>query len=190
MLLSPERYEELNQEVLGLIEVYGITDYPVDVFALAGQMGIVLRPYSSIPLAKRHAFLDVSKDAFTIAEGQYEADATYICYNGSVNRGRLRHSIAHEIGHIWLEHPNDDEPHESEAGYFSGYLLAPTPLVLQHTNLRISEVEKLFEISHEAARIAVERASKRVYCRKPVYWYEHVLTQICTVERGGRVEIA
>ena len=190
MLLSPERYEELNLEVLALIQAYGISTYPVDVFALAGQMGIALRPYSSIPLSKRHAFLDVSKDAFTIAEGQYKADATYICYNSNVNRGRLRHSIAHEIGHIWLEHPNDDEPHESEAGYFAGYLLAPAPLILQHTNLKISEIEELFEISHEAARIAAKRASNRINCGKPVCWYEQVLTQICTVERGGHAEIA
>ena len=88
------------------METYGSGEYPLDVFALAGRMGIILRPYSSVPLAKRSAFKSVSKDAFTIAPGEYEVDTTFICYDQDANKGRLRQSIAHEIAHIWLEHPS------------------------------------------------------------------------------------
>jgi len=190
MLLSSDRYEELNQEVVDLMEAYGFASFPMDVFELAGKMGIVLRPYSSIPLAKRSAFLEVSRDAFTIAAGEYETDTTFICYNESANRGRLRQSVAHEIAHIWLEHPSDDEPYETEAEYFAAYLLAPIPLVLKHSNLNIFEVSSAFNISHEAARIAVERAENRMRCRKPFFEYEYTLISMSAVGKGNGLAIA
>lgn len=190
MMLSPERYEELNQEAVNLLEDYGFRSFPLDVSALAARMGIALRPYSSIPHAKRQAFLDVSKDAFTIAEGEYEADATYICFDSNVSKGRLRHSIAHEIAHIWLEHPSHMEPYETEANYLAAYLLAPIPLVLKHTNLNAYEVESCFGVSYKAATIAIERAVNRMECRKPNFGYEDTLLRMCTVGGGGRLEIA
>ena len=101
MYLSPSRYEELNREVADLMETYGVGRYPLDVFALAGRMGVVLRSYSYIPLAKRQAFPPASKDAFTIVPGEYEVDTTFICYNQNANKGRMKQSIAHEIAHIW-----------------------------------------------------------------------------------------
>lgn len=190
MRLTSSRYEELNQEVVDLLEAYGFTAFPMNIFELAGKMGIVLRPYSSIPLAKRSAFLEVSKDAFTIAEGEYEADATFICYNENANRGRLRQSIAHEIAHIWLEHPSDDEPYETEAEYFAAYLLAPIPLVLKHSSLDALSVSNLFDISREAARIAVDRAGNRIRCGKPYFEYECALIDMSRVEKERGLAIA
>jgi len=54
--------------------------FPLDVFYLAGKMGVCLRSYSSVPLAKRLVFGDVFKDAFTISKGEYEVDTTFICF--------------------------------------------------------------------------------------------------------------
>lgn len=190
MQLTPEKYEELNQEVVDLLETYGFASFPMDVFELAGKMGIVLRPYSSIPLAKRSAFLEVSKDAFTIAAGDYETDTTFICYNERANRGRLRQSVGHEIAHIWLEHPSDEEPFETEAEYFAAYLLAPIPLVIKYSSLDVCSVSSLFRISHEAARIAVERAGNRIRCRKPCFEYECTLINMGTVGKGNDLAIA
>ena len=177
-------------EVVELIEAYGIGVYPINVFALAAKMGIVLRPYSSIPFADRAAFVAVSKDAFTIADGKYETDTTFICFNENSNRSRLRQSICHEIAHIWLEHVDDEEPHETEAEYFAAYLLAPIPLILKHTDLSINEISSLFDVSYDAARIAAERARNRIACRKPVFQYEHTLTTTCGLRGGGFLESA
>ncbi len=173
MYLSPSRYEELNREVADLMETYGVGRCPLDVFALASRMGVVLRPYSSIPLAKRQAFLHASKDAFTIAPGEYEVDTTFICYNQNANKGRMKQSIAHEIAHIWLEHPSDDEPYETEAEYFAAYMLAPIPIIIKLKLASAPEVRNCFQISYEAARIALERANNRCRCGKAGFEYEY-----------------
>lgn len=190
MLLSPARYEELNKEVVDLLDTYGLTSYPLDVFALAGKMGIVLRSYSSIPLSKRKEFEDVSKDAFTIAKGEYEVDTTFICFNQNAARGRRNHSIAHEISHIWLEHPSSDEPYETEAEYFAAYLLAPIPLLIDNKISTISEVQRYFDTSYDAARISLERASNRCRCGKPRYDYEYSIIDLCDLKEGGAYESA
>ena len=190
MYLKPSRYEELNREVADLLETYGADDYPLDVFSLAGKMGIVLRPYSSIPLAKRAAFIDVSKDAFTIAPGKYEVDTTFICFDQNVNKGRQRQSLAHEIAHIWLEHPSDEEPFETEAEYFAAYLLAPIPLVLRLGLTSIWEVQEHFGVSSEAARIALERARNRCRCGKAGFEYEFEIIEMYNLKGGGSLAIA
>ncbi len=190
MYLKPSRYEELNREVADLIEAYDADMYPLDVFALAGRMGIVLMPYSSIPLAKRSAFMGISKDAFTIAPGEYEVDTTFICYDQDANRGRLRQSIAHEIAHIWLEHPSDEEPFETEAEYFAAYLLAPIPLIIKLRLASVREVQKRFGISFEAARIALERAGNRCRCGKAGFGYEYRIISMHSRKGGGYLETA
>lgn len=190
MYLGPSRYEELNLEAVDLIETYGIEKYPLNVFALAARMGIVLRPYLSIPFAKRPAFSSVSKDAFTIAPGEYEVDTTFICYNQDANKGRLKQSIAHEIAHIWLEHPSDEEPFETEAEYLAAYLLAPIPLIIQSRLTTVHEVRERFGISFEAARIALERARNRRRCGKAGFEYEYKIICMCNAKGGGSLEIA
>ncbi len=190
MLLKPSRYEELNQEVVDLFETYGMPTFPLDVFYLAGKMGVCLRSYSSVPLAKRLVLGDVSKDAFTISKGEYEVDTTFICFNQDVNAGRLRHSIAHEIAHIWLEHPSDDEPFETEANYFAAYLLAPIPVVINRRLRTPREVQDYFGISQEAARIALERAGNRRNCGKPGFDYEYRVIEMSVLKGGGCLESA
>lgn len=190
MYLSPSRYEELNMEVVELFETYGEPTYPLDVFALAAKMGIVLRSYSSIPHAKRASFVDVSKDAFTLSKGEYEVDTTFICFNQDANEGRLRQSIAHEIAHIWLEHPSSEEPFETEAEYFAAYLLAPIPVIIKQRMLTIREVQNHFEISYEAARIALERCANRCNCRKPGFDYEYRVIEMSVLKGGDCLESA
>ena len=190
MYLQPERYEELNEEAVNLAEDYGLSSYPVDVFGLAGKMGIVLRSYASIPLAMRLELASVSKDAFTISPGEYEIDTTFICFNQNVSRGRLRQSIAHEIAHIWLEHPSDEEPYETEAEYFAAYLLAPIPVILSRGLTEVSCVQSAFGISAEAARIALERSRNRRRCGKPGVEYEYKIISMCSSGGGDSLESA
>lgn len=190
MYLNPARYEELNREVADLMETYGVDEYPLDVFALAGRMGIVLRSYSSVPRAKLSLLKDASKDAFTIAPCDYEVDTTFICYDQDANRGRLRQSIAHEIAHIWLEHPSDKEPYETEAEYFAAYLLAPIPVIIKLRLGSVWEVKDHFNVSFEAARIALERAHNRCRCGKPGFEYEYRIIDMYSAEGGGHLEIA
>lgn len=188
MLLRSSRYEELNREGADLIEAYGATAYPLDPFSLAAKMGIRLRPYSSFTRAERAVLGDVSKDAFTVSMGKYEVGTTFICFNQDANEGRLRQSIAHEIAHIWLEHPNCEEPYETEAEYLAAYVMAPIPIIIKKRLRTVGEVKDFFGISYEAARIAFERAQNRIRCRKPGYEYEFRIIDMCSKKGDGRLE--
>lgn len=186
MRLSSARYEDLNREVVDLLEAYGVTSFPLDVFYLAERMGIRLISYSAVSPASRTVLLDISKDAFTFLREERGIEVAYVFYNPNQSGGRLRHSIAHEIAHIWLEHPSGDERHETEANYFAAYLLAPIPLILKHGFSTPSAVREAFLTSLEAASIALERAGNRLRCRKPITDYEYCIMKICRIEGGDR----
>jgi Zn-dependent peptidase ImmA (M78 family) len=130
------------------------------------------------------AFEAVSKDAFTVAKSEYEVETTFICFNRDINLGRLRQSIAHEIAHIWLEHPSSEEPFETEAEYFAAYLLAPIPLIIDNNLLNPAAVQQAFLTSSEAARISLRRAGNRVRCGKPIFEYEYHLVEMATLKGG------
>ena len=183
MLLSSAKYEELNREVSDLLETYGFTGFPLDVFHLAERMGIRLRSYSSIPSASGVSLLDISKDAFAFLRDEGGIETAYVFYNSSAGRGRLRHSIAHEIAHIWLEHPSGEEPYETEANYFAAYLLAPIPLILKYGFSTPAAVQGAFLTSFEAASISLERAGNRLRCGKPTADYEYFIAEACEVRR-------
>ncbi len=190
MYLEPSRYEELNQEVADLIETYEIQEYPLDVFALANRMGIKTNSYSSTFPAKAFPFASVSKDAFTVTPSEYKVESTFIYYNQNAVKGRLAQSIAHEIAHIWLEHPSDEEPYETEAEYFAAYLLAPIPVIIKLGLSSISEVQACFGVSYQAAKIALRRAENRCRCGKAGFEYEYQIIDMCKTKVGDALEIA
>ena len=171
-------------EVVELFETYGSPSYPLDVFSLAGRMGVAPRSYSSIPINERNLSKKASDDAFTLSKGNYSVGTTFICFNQDMNKGRMRQSVAHEIAHIWLDHPNNEEPFETEAEYFAAYLLAPIPIIITNKLETISEIKNYFNISFDAARIALERMTNRRSCKKPAYPYEHRIIEMVS-SKGG-----
>lgn len=70
---------------------------------------------------------------------------------------RLRFSLAHEIGHIVLEHRNDDAESEEEANYFASQIVAHDAIVISFLigswNLDIERIRERFGISWDTARI-------------------------------------
>jgi Zn-dependent peptidase ImmA (M78 family) len=72
---------------------------------------------------------------------------------------RKRWTLAHEIGHIYLEHTKDNAEEEREANLFASELLMPELVILElkrrlrdyGRTLTISEVERLFGVSQSAA---------------------------------------
>lgn len=124
-----------------VIRDYRIGRLPVDPFDLAGQSGIAMLPLS---LAAQDpgwtpwnlpALLGMT-DAMTIAYPSF----CIIYRDGMRDPGRLRWIIAHELGHLFMNHFRDypdqmspglraDSGLEAEADMFARNLLAPVPLV-------------------------------------------------------------
>lgn len=152
-----------------------VDEFPLDVISLIQRKGWKLFTYSDVARHYNMAFEDVlaaaeSQDGFTICEeGKY-----CIFYNDRVtSQGRIRFTLAHEIGHIVLRHFSydvtrlsrnglDDEVYEAmerEANTFARNLLAPAhvvteicpPLPMRHA------LTEWFGLSNTAAQVRIER---------------------------------
>lgn len=153
-----------------------INSLPIDVFELARKMGIKVFTYSKgrrIMRIMQIARLKSKNDALYVRF----LGRKYIFYDDTVeNKGRIRFTIAHEIGHHVLEHikigsfflPRCAERRrgkaagvtEREANIFASRLLAPS-IVLHHLNIDTpQEIAKLCEISNEAAEYRANRMKK------------------------------
>lgn len=135
-ILTDERCDAIKKEVLFMFEECEVTTYPIDCFAIAEKLFYVLRPYTSLPPEEYSKALRKDPDGFSQVETNPESGLNeyVICYNDRANEGRMRWTIFHEIGHIYLGHhdnPDDSQiiTEEAEADFFAKYSLAPPPLV-------------------------------------------------------------
>lgn len=90
-------------------------------------------------------------DAFTVRRG----DKAVIVYDETKPESRVRFTIAHELGHIYLGHEHDGEAEEHEADCFARNLLAPA-LLADLYGIPPEYYARVFGISAAAARVAVQ----------------------------------
>lgn len=103
-----------------------------------------------------------------------------ILYNADMNSGRVRWTIAHEIGHICLGHLEAIEgteiaytesrgfydQFESEADYFAWNLLAPLPIMRAMGIRDVAGIKLTYGLSNQAAALQYDRYTK--WCRSHV----------------------
>lgn len=147
MRLSNKRYEEIKISVAKLYQQCAINSTPINGFVIADKLNIKVVPYSTYPQNIK-TLNKYSNDGFFIetTNGDYS-----IYYNDKKSYGRINYTIMHEIGHIVLGHVSDNDIVDSEAQFFAKYALAPPVLMYKYEICRISEVEKIFGLSNEAA---------------------------------------
>jgi Zn-dependent peptidase ImmA (M78 family) len=149
MLMSSESCRARARQVL---EELGITDPPVDVEAVAGDLGLTVRYV-------------VRAGAF---EGRLIREHMVIEVNKRHHRHKQRFTLSHEIGHFVLSHSpvfsrfddrgmaDPSRVNERQANAFGSELLVPEPAVRAHwTKVRRDEkpIEKMaeaFDVSSEA----------------------------------------
>ena len=150
-------YKKSRDAAWELLLRHRVKTLPVDLEEICRKENLSLFPYSenvenmeTLGLTK-HA---EGNDAFCLSNGM-------IFYNDRQIEGRIRFSIAHEIGHLVLhtdkvtlynrEPAEIDDPKETEANMFAARLLAPA-IVLERIGVRTpEEIAKLCHISHQAA---------------------------------------
>ncbi len=159
-----------------LIVDMGIDSLPVDVFKLAKDLGIKIIPYSKSNLAMFLIGLGMTRrknDAMYVSL----LGKKYIFYDDNVaSKGRIRFTIAHEIGHHVMRHINTGFAFiprcverrkgftgsviEREANVFASRLLAPS-VVLHYLGITKEEdIAKVCGMSNEAAMYRAERLKK------------------------------
>lgn len=158
--LSRKRYEEIKEIVVEMYEKSHVSCVPISAFEIATRMGIKIVPYSVFGEDLLELMLSESEDGFTVINyGQYA-----IFYNDyKTTYKRINNTLMHEIGHIMLGHLEESELAEAEANFFAKYALAPPPLIHKLKLKSPAEIEKMFEISHEAACYAYEYYQKWLY---------------------------
>lgn len=159
-ILSAKRCEEIKQEVVYMFEEAGIHSYPIDCFEIATKLHYILRPYSTLSRdEKRKAYL-TDPDGFSrVEENMTTGLFEYVIYynDTKANKGRLRWTIFHEIGHIYLgHHDNQDESlsdiEEAEADFFAKNAIAPLPLVHELRCHCAKDIQEAFQTSTEASQ--------------------------------------
>ena len=107
------------------------------------------------------------RDAMSIRREMNGRIVYEMIYDARENRRRMRFTLAHELGHILLNHRMEAPWEEREADYFASQLLAPRPVfnVLAVYGFDSSNPEVIaaaFQLSKAAAEIAA-----RAPCHRP-----------------------
>lgn len=158
-MLARARQIEIEEAVVEMLEDHDLKSYPVSIGRVAEALGIEVVRYSKLPNEARESALKVSDDAFTVSSTDYTVTRMVVNDTIGSHHYRSRFSGGHEIGHIYLGHGESTPQREDEADYFSGYLLAPHPLVIARR--RDYSISHIFGISGKCAHQAMRQTDVR-----------------------------
>lgn len=144
----------------------GIKELPVDLSKICNHFGVRVLSYGRghTLLAKMGKLREAKRsDGFIIRP---DDAPPIIFYNGMCSVGRQRFTIAHELGHLLLDHKGDlinrepspgDNPVEREANIFAARLLAPSCVLWGVDTCNPSTISQLCNISYQAANFQARR---------------------------------
>ena len=168
-----ERYKrafELSQMLADKIE---IAEYPINMFEIfmrTKELKVLVSSFSDYKVwvsASGRNCPDELKDAKCYFDPDFRV--YIIVYNEKKPKKRIQFSLAHELGHIILEHLNDERTEikrggldnityfamEGAANTFAGNFLAPPILIherLSGQQFDIFDIARFFRLSKEAVR--------------------------------------
>ena len=171
MMTSKPDYRKAEREAYNLLELAGVSKLPVKVKKLKKHFpNLQIKTYTwyskkwGITLEEvcDHADSDLGCCWYRKSLGKY-----IILYNDTIdNVGRIRWTIAHELGHFILKHneitnksiiarssltEEEYEIFEKEANCFARTLLAPPPVITNLGKIDIYDIANICNISFEAA---------------------------------------
>ena len=196
--LTDKRCEEIKSEVAFMFQECGITTVPIDCFEIAEKLYYKLVPYSKLSERKKNIALNFSEDAFSTYKIDKKTNMVkpIIFYNDLVcNPQRIRWSIFHEIGHVYLGHhdnvedSNDEQDaiNEKEANFFAKYAIAPPPLIGLYECGNAYDIADRFDLTLESSLYSMYYYNKRItYGPRTVEPYEQ---EILDLFKGNAVNI-
>lgn len=181
------RYEYAKKKAYELLSDLDIREYPIDIFNIYKIKNIKYFSLSeAAPLISLYPNLSnlLTKDAFD--KNDMDAFTTIIpnfgyvtFYDDQKSDDRIRFTLAHELGHILLNHCIDFEETlyfrsglsaaqykvlEREADTFAGAFIRPARLVRLlnsiYQKLHIAEIQAIFNISYSAANACINIVKK------------------------------
>ena len=167
------RYDYCNAKACEFLEEFNVKSFPLNPFLIIEKKGWGLTTYSELMETFNCDRENVIKclgsiDGFTILD----QDNYTIAYNDNDNLGnRIRFTIMHEIGHIYLKHLIDFEATqlyrgsltksenkvlENEANAFARNVLVPTAMLNHLKNKSAENLARRFGITTAAAQTRLD----------------------------------
>lgn len=159
-----------------VLEAYSfISDYafPINISKLINNVSNVkLETYSNLAKLTGTSIFDIcrmlgSDDGTTFFDTK--TNRYVIAYNDKIgNSSRIRFTIVHELGHIYLKHLLNEkdkaayEKQEKEANYFAKRLLVPLPFLTETLNqtklpkLTVDDIAWEFDVSLDVAKYSIK----------------------------------
>lgn len=162
-------YQNARDAAWRMLIQFKVSKMPVRISDGIKEMGISLAPYS-----KSEGFLtELSLSALlqeTDGLSVHIQEKYYIFYRGDMTPGRIRFTVAHELGRIVLGHlenqthttrnrepRKDDAQIEQMANVFASRLVAPACVLYELNATTPERIAELCDISLAAARFRAER---------------------------------
>lgn len=170
MIINPN-FEKAQNAAYEELKISGGSCFPIEPEQIiAGYDYVELCSYSQFAQINHLSIQDVCEYLASDDGATWQHGAYTIFYNDRVpSINRRRFTIAHELGHVVLNHtanfafsgskPNDPlyRAYEQEANYFAKRLLAPLPILYKiadnlpsHT-ISSNNIASIFEVSEETA---------------------------------------
>lgn len=164
MYIPDWRKDEIYNLASQLAIQYSDT-YPIMMKSLATKMGIILRPYSKLTDNELNRLKELlgpnMKDGFWLKGNKNGIRVDNIFYNDSIYPiERQKFTIAHEIGHVVLDHTQKSDLAEKEANLFASYILAPPELIDLLKPEDYMDIAIKFQLSNSCASNAFHRYKK------------------------------
>ena len=141
--------------------------FPLDIFNIKLNKDIIIISFDEMANRSNTNYETIKEladgaDAFKRDYGEM----TFIIYDNRIkSNGRKRWSIAHEYGHIVLNHKKQCGQNEVEANFFAANLLLPQcplkELVSKREDITKDYLQNKFSISEEAAEKYLSRINGR-----------------------------
>lgn len=182
MRLSNTRYEQIKGIVAALFLRYQINCIPVDSWLLAKRMNIQLTAFSELSNEQLQAAHLLCNGGIKYRVVDINNNSIqHILYDDTVNKGRQRFTILHELGHIVLNHKQESTLADAEADFFAKYAIAPPMLVHMLHPFDYLEIASAFGLSRTCAFNAMNYYNKWLNVQTKES-YEYTLTSLFTSE--------
>ena len=193
---SYSRYDYCVSCACDFLEAYNIDTYPINLFKIIDESPYALVPYSDI-MKQFNCSIDLVIKKLKSDEGRtvYYDGIYTIAYNDvTKSPGRILFTLAHELGHICLNHmidfsitemPKSSNEHnmqryqykllEREANAFARNILVPIPLYYYLKTKDAYSLQIHFGISYDAAIARIDLVTKDYQCSKKLGLYNRFM---------------
>ncbi len=152
MNFTSQRKSSIKKTIVRLLYECNIHELPINLNTVIDHYNYNLFTYNKI---MQLGFKPLRPDGYTITVRKDEMIEYTIVYDSSLSPQRIRWTIAHEIGHIHLNHLTETyaitNP-DREAQYFAEQLLMPLPVISTLGTDSVQRIMSLCNVSSEAAQ--------------------------------------